>query len=98
MKKDALIIDVSCDSSGAIETSFPTSIEDPTYIVDGITHYVVDHTPSLFYKTISNSLSEILTSYIDYLIEDKDEECLKNSLIIKEGLIMDERINEFQGR
>ena len=38
MKKGAMIIDVSCDRNGGIETSIPTSIKHPTYIVDGIVH------------------------------------------------------------
>jgi N5-(carboxyethyl)ornithine synthase len=60
MKKGAMIIDVSCDRAGAIETSVPTTLENPTYVVDGITHYVVDHTPSLFYKTTSKCISEVV--------------------------------------
>ena len=58
MKKGALIIDISCDRHGAIETSEQTSIDSPTYTVDGICHYVVDHTPTLFYKTATSGISE----------------------------------------
>lgn len=36
MKKDAMIVDVSCDRNGGIETSIPTTIENPTYKVDGV--------------------------------------------------------------
>ena len=68
MKKGALIIDISCDRNGGIETCIPTTIDNPTYVIDGITHYAVDHTPSLFYKTISESLSEIMIMYIDCLL------------------------------
>lgn len=98
MKKNALIIDISCDRSGAIETSIPTTIESPIYVVDGITHYVVDHTPSLFYKTISRSLSNALSAFIDQLIEDKYDSILKNAIAIKDGYIIDNRIKEFQNR
>lgn len=44
MKKGAMIIDISCDRNGAVETSIPTSMDQPTYEVDAIVHYVVDHT------------------------------------------------------
>ena len=100
MKKGALIIDISCDRNGAIETSIPTPIENPIYEIDGIVHYLVDHTPSLVYKTVSKELSKEATKYIDYLIEETSETntCLKESLIIKNGEIIDTRINEFQGR
>ena len=52
-KNGAMIIDISCDAHGGIETSEATTIDHPTYEVEGILHYVVDHTPSLFYKTAS---------------------------------------------
>ena len=68
MKRGSIIIDISCDRNGGIETSVPTTIENPIYVVDGVAHYVVDHTPSLFYKTTSGSLSEVFVQYIDNLI------------------------------
>lgn len=98
MKKGALIIDVSCDRNGGVETCIPTSMDNPTYVVDGITHYAVDHTPSIFYKTISKSLSEEVSKTIDFLIEGKPSEVLKGALIIKDGNVIDQRINEFQKR
>jgi len=99
MKKGALIIDISCDRNGGIETCIPTTIDNPTYVIDGITHYAVDHTPSLFYKTISESLSEIMIMYIDDLIEGNlNNDVLNNSLIIDHGKIIDQRIILFQNR
>lgn len=98
MKPGALIIDVSCDKNGGIETSIPTTIENPIYIVDGIVHYAVDHTPSLVYRTVSSELSKACYKYIDQLIDEKYDDCLKNSKIFENGIILDERINEFQGR
>lgn len=97
MKRGAMIIDISCDRAGAIETSIPTSIEEPSYMVDGIRHYVVDHTPSLFYKSTTESLSHELPIYLNELISG-DIDLLKPALIVKDGVIIDQRINEFQGR
>ena len=98
MKKGAMIIDISCDKNGGIESSTPTTIENATYFEQGILHYVVDHTPSIFYKTISESLSSIVSSQIDQLIENKPNRTLKESLIIKDGNILDKRIISFQNR
>ena len=100
MKRNALIIDVSCDRNGGIETSMPTSIEHPTYQVEGITHYVVDHTPSLFWKTATESLSVEFVKYIDFLIESRPEASLVLSAChnFEKGVILDERINKFQNR
>lgn len=98
MKKGALIIDISCDKHGGIETSIPTTIDDPVYVKDGIMHYVVDHTPALFYKTVSESLSFECTKYLDGLITGDVSEVLQRALVVKSGEIIDQRINEFQHR
>lgn len=98
MKKGAMIIDISCDRAGAIETSIPTTIQSPTYFVDGIRHYVVDHTPSLFYKTTSESISQVIVRYCDDLIEGKENEILKKANCIVNGTIIDKRIIDFQNR
>ncbi len=98
MKRKAMIIDVSCDEAGAIETSVPTAIRKPVYETDGVLHYVVDHTPALYYKTFSQDNSETVAPYIDMLINDAPNSVLKNALIIKDGEIIDERIKEFQHR
>ncbi|MDM1402288.1 N(5)-(carboxyethyl)ornithine synthase [Myroides odoratimimus] len=98
MKKGALIIDVSCDRNGGVETCIPTSMDNPIYVVDDVIHYAVDHTPSIFYKTISKSLSEEVSKTIDYLIEENTNTVLKEALIMKNGEIIDQRIAAFQKR
>ncbi|MBC6310218.1 N(5)-(carboxyethyl)ornithine synthase [Listeria sp. FSL L7-1582] len=82
LKKNAIIIDISCDRAGAIETSNPTTIANPTYVVDGILHYVVDHTPSLLYRTASHSISIEIAKYIDDLIENRANVTLEASVVV----------------
>lgn len=98
MKKNSMIIDISCDKNGAIETTVPTSLTDPIYSIHGITHYAVDHTPTIFYKTISVNISSIIYQYINQLLESNINNCLKNALIIKEGIILDNKITIHQER
>lgn len=98
MKKGSLIIDISCDRNGGVETSIPTTIENPIYYENGVAHYVVDHTPSIFFKTISKALSQICVSYVDQLVQDNFSTVLKDALIIDKGIILDSRIKEFQKR
>ena len=98
MKKNALIIDVSCDRAGAIETSIPTSIENPIYDVNGITHYVVDHVPSLMYRSATEGISSVVSRYIDELIENNIGNTLKDAKAVENGIITDYRINQFQNR
>lgn len=45
MKPGAVVVDVSVDQGGCIETCKPTTHENPTYVVDGILHYCVANMP-----------------------------------------------------
>ena len=100
MKRNSLIVDVACDRNGGIETSVPTTIENPVYTIDGIMHYAVDHTPSLFWKTTSESISAEFVKYVDLFIEGRQLESivLKNSHNFESGQILDIRIKQFQRR
>ena len=64
MKTNSLIVDISCDPAGAIETCVPTSHDQPTYVVDGIRHYCVDNLPSAVAKTASDALSNASLPYV----------------------------------
>ena len=97
MKKGAMIVDISCDKAGAIETSMPTSISEPTYFVEGIRHYVVDHTPALFYKSTSEAISAVLPKYLNSLLEGKW--CgSSRANIAQAGNILDAEIIKYQKR
>lgn len=100
MKKDSMIIDVSCDEGLGIETSKPTTIDNPTYRVHGVLHYVVDHTPSIFYKTASKSISAEVAKYLPLIMEGKEtkNEVLRKATIIDNGRIYDHKILENQDR
>ena len=93
-----MIIDVSCDRNGTVESCVPTTIENPTYIIDGILHYAVDHTPSLLYKTVSIELAKNIVKYINEFIENNYSTELLNAKIIEKGKIIDEKISIYQNR
>lgn len=97
MRRGAMIVDISCDRAGAIETSRPTTIDTPTYVEEGIVHYVVDHTPALYYKSTSAAISQVLPPYLDALVAE-DLESLAPALIVRDGAIVDRRISEYQNR
>lgn len=98
MRRNSMIIDVSCDRNGGIETSVPTTIEKPTYMVDGVLHYVVDHTPALFHKTFTWNNSEVIWRYINELQRESYGDILSDALIVENGKIIDKEIIKFQNR
>jgi alanine dehydrogenase len=86
MKKEALIVDISCDPAGAIETCVPTSHDEPTYTVDGIRHYCVDNLPSAVAKTASFSLSNTSLPYVIKIADKGWLQAIKEDIALRRGL------------
>jgi alanine dehydrogenase len=62
MKSGSVIIDVSIDQGGCIETSEVTTHAQPTYIKHDVIHYCVPNIPSRVPRTASYSISNIVTN------------------------------------
>jgi alanine dehydrogenase len=63
MKTRAVLVDVSIDQGGCFETSRPTTHSDPTYEVDGITHYCVTNMPGAVPITSTFALTNATLPY-----------------------------------
>jgi alanine dehydrogenase len=64
MKPGSVIVDVSIDQGGCVETSRPTTLADPVYIVHNVIHYCVPNIPSAVARTASVGLSNTLLPYL----------------------------------
>ena len=69
MKPHAVLVDVSIDQGGCFETSRPTTHSDPTYEVDGITHYCVTNMPGAVPITSTYALTNATLPYVLELAE-----------------------------
>jgi alanine dehydrogenase len=67
MKRSAVLVDVSIDQGGCFETSRPTTHTDPTYEVDGITHYCVANMPGAVPITSTYALTNATMPYVVHL-------------------------------
>lgn len=85
MKPDAIIIDVSSDDAGAVETCHMTTHDDPVYIIDGILHYCVPNIPSLYANSASILLSARTLPYA-LKIAAGFEKALKEDKHLQRGL------------
>jgi alanine dehydrogenase len=83
MKKGSVIIDVSIDMGGCVETSEITTHDKPTFTKHGVIHYCVPNIPSRYARTASVSISNIFTPY---LLHIADEGGLENTLRFDKGL------------
>ena len=85
MRRGTLLVDVSCDEHGAVETCLPTHFNDPIYTVDGVIHYCVDHSPSIYFRSASEYISCQVKRFIRPLVMDESDEVLESGHIIENG-------------
>jgi alanine dehydrogenase len=64
MKEGTVIVDVDVDQGGCVETSRPTTLEDPTYQEAGVVHYCVKNVPATVPLTATRALSNALLPYV----------------------------------
>ncbi len=55
MKPRSVLMDISIDEGGCIETSRPTTHEHPTYIDEGVIHYCVPNMSSIVARTATHA-------------------------------------------
>jgi alanine dehydrogenase len=63
MKPGAVLVDVAIDQGGCFETSRPTTHRDPTFEVEGITHYCVTNMPGAVPITSTHALTNATLPY-----------------------------------
>ncbi len=63
MPEGSVVVDVSVDQGGCIETCHPTTHEDPTYVVDDVVHYCVANMPGAVARTSTYALNNATLPY-----------------------------------
>jgi alanine dehydrogenase len=64
MSEGSVVVDVSIDQGGCIETSRPTTHSDPVFIKHGVVHYCVTNMPGAYPKTSTIALVDVTLPYI----------------------------------
>jgi alanine dehydrogenase len=64
MEEGSVIIDVSVDQGGCVETTRPTTYEAPTYVEEGVVHFGVTNMPGAVPRSASYALSAVLGPYV----------------------------------
>jgi alanine dehydrogenase len=85
MKRNAVLVDVSIDQGGCFETSRPTTHSDPTFEVDGITHYCVTNMPGAVPITSTYALTNATLPYALELA-DGVEQAISGSKELQSGV------------
>jgi len=92
MKEGSVIVDVSVDQGGCIETTRKTTHDDPIFYVNGVIHYCVANMPGAVPRTSTFALTNATMPYA-YMIADSGliRGTLKNTAL-KKG------INVYKGK
>jgi len=90
MKKGSVVIDISIDQGGCIETSYPTTHVNPTFIKHGVIHYCVANIPAIVPRTSTIALSNATIPFVIDLANKGFEKAVKESLPLRRGLSIKE--------
>lgn len=67
MNDGSVVVDISVDQGGCVETTKPTTYKDPTYQVEGVTHFCVTNMPGAVPRTSSQALSAAILPYVQHM-------------------------------
>ncbi len=84
MRPGTVIVDVAVDQGGCVETTHPTTHEDPIYIIDDVVHYSVANMPGAVPYTSTVALTNVTLPYVLKLAQlGWEEACAKDPSLHK---------------
>jgi len=86
MQKGSVIVDVAVDQGGCIETTRPTTHEDPVYIIDDVVHYCVANMPGAVPHTSTLALTNVTLPYVLKLAKLGWEQACAEDIDLEKGL------------
>lgn len=92
MEPGSVIVDVSVDQGGCIETIRATTHSDPTYIVEGVIHYGVTNMPGAVPRTSTYALSNATLPYVMKLADQGTRALIRTDAALARG------VNTFGGK
>ena len=104
MEPGSVLVDISNDCPGAIESSHETHHSDPRYVVNGVVHYCVSNIPGAVANSTSVAYaSEMLPMILSILSDGVKECCIKDgfyrrSLTAYRGYLTHEETSALQNR
>lgn len=89
MTAGSVVVDISVDQGGCVETTRPTTYDDPTYRVHDVIHFCVTNMPGAVPRTASQALSAAITPYAARLAQPnwRNYEPLRKGINIEGGQV-----------
>jgi alanine dehydrogenase len=86
MKPGAVIVDISIDQGGCIETSRPTTHAQPTYVDEGVVHYCVTNMPGAVARTSAVALNNATLPFVLAIADRGWRRALSDDSHLRHGL------------
>jgi alanine dehydrogenase len=86
MKRGAVIVDISIDQGGCVETSRPTTHDAPTYVEEGVVHYCVTNMPGAVARTSASALNNATLPFVLAIAERGWRGALAQDPHLRDGL------------
>jgi alanine dehydrogenase len=86
MRPGSVIVDISVDQGGCVETTKATTHSDPTFIVDGVTHYCVANMPGIVPRTSTYALTNATLNYTLALADKGFKKAVEDDPGLKKGV------------
>jgi alanine dehydrogenase len=86
LKPGSVLVDVAIDQGGCFETSFPTTHDDPVFVVDGIVHYCVANMPGAVPITSTKALTNVTFPYVEALADQGFEAAVARDHALARGV------------
>ncbi len=86
MKPGAVIVDVSVDQGGCVETTRPTTHSEPTFVEYDVVHYCVTNIPGAVGRTSSYALTNVTLPYILKLANKGWKDAMRENPALLKGL------------
>lgn len=86
MKPRAVLIDMSIDQGGCVETSRPTSYASPTYVEEGVIHFCVPNISGVLGRTASHALYIGAYPYLEAISQQGVQEAIRNNPSLERGV------------
>jgi alanine dehydrogenase len=87
MRPGSVIIDLSIDQGGCVETSRPTTLSDPIFKKHEVSHYCVPNIPSSVARTASHALNNVVAPFMVDIAENGTES-FRNNLALRRGVYL----------
>jgi alanine dehydrogenase len=103
MKPGSVIIDVSIDQGGCVETSRPTTLDNPTFVTHGVLHYCVPNMTANLARTASRALANAVLPTLKEMMRNGvtgallEDPGLRAGVYLYKGKLVNEQVGGILG-